>query len=186
MLLLVAASVILVSLAMSSRGAGRGSSSSSSSRRYSRADVAAAIDLAIRAHPILPAWFVWAMADKESTLDPRATNVRIPARERSYGLFQINWNAHGAELTRRGISSSQLFDPMVNAAYWSELAETWTRGALSRGYRDPELWYAVRLRAKGVPWTDFAGGSARQHLRRIEVAPRFETILAKWKARLGA
>lgn len=148
------------------------------SRRYSRADVEAAIDLAVRAHPILPAWFVWAMADKESSLKPGARHVDLA--ERSFGLFQVNWNAHGAELTRRGIAQGQLYDPMVNAAYWSELADDLTRAARARGIEGDHVWYAVRLRLKGIAWDDFGGDLARTAIL------AFRPYVARWKARMGA
>lgn len=176
--LAIGAGILLV-LAAIGRKRGGVAGGTVPARHYGRADVAAAIDLAVRAHPILPRWFVWAMADKESGLDPSETNVETPARERSYGLFQINWNAHGEELTRRGVSVEQLFIPIVNAAYWSEIAEIWARAAMARGIQGDHVWYAVRLRAAGVEWENFGTALAREKML------AFRPFVTRWQTRMG-
>lgn len=173
MTLLVAASILLVSLALGSRGR-----APISTRRYSSAEVRAAIDMVSQAHPTIPRWFAWAMADKESGLRPGA--LHLDRAEDSLGLFQINWRAHGAELTSRGVTREQLYIPIVNAAYWGELADGLTRAALARGIEGDHVWYAVRLRLKGIDWDDFGGDLARTAI----VA--FRPYVAKWKGRFGA
>lgn len=173
MTLLVAASILLVSLALGSRGRAPGPT-----RRYSSAEVAAAIDMVSRAHPTIPRWFAWAMADKESGLRPGA--LHLDRAEDSLGLYQINWRAHGAELTRRGVQRTQLYIPVVNAAYWGQLAETWAEAARARGIEGDHVWYAVRLRAKGIDWDDFGSDLARTAIL------AFRPYVTKWKGRLGA
>lgn len=149
---------------------------SGTGRRYGRPAVSAAIEHAAMTYGI-PRWFAWAQADKESGLNPSAHHG---GAEDSWGLYQINLNAHGAVLAARGIGSEELKNPMVNATYFGELAKDLYVEALRRGV-SPGLhgWVAVRLRLKGIPWDDFGSALART------TVTLFKPFIKKWQARMG-
>lgn len=125
--------------------------------------------------PSLPKWFIFAMVEKESGF---RTTALHGGREDSIGLFQINWNAHGRELSSRGIRREDLYRPEVNASYWGELAERIRQAAIARGFTPPGLWYAIRLRLKGIGWDDFDRADARASIA------SFAPILSRWESRL--
>jgi len=149
------------------------------SRRAPRAEVAAAIDSVSVAHPSLPRWFAWAMADKESGLEPTR---HAGGGEDSFGLFQINWNAHGAVLAGRGITKEMLFDPQVNATYWGEIAAKPRAEAARRGVLGDMVWYAVRSRLKGgITWEQIARWDTDPEVQ--FVVNSFRPYVDKWRGR---
>lgn len=169
-LILPLAIVIVAVLALASAHGG-----GSTEGRMDRRGVFAILDALALARPNLPRWFIYAMADKESGFSVRAY---AGGREDSLGIFQINWNAHGETLEARGIDRARLYDPRLNATYWGEVAERIRRAAISRGYRPPGLWYAIRLRLKGIPWDHFDTPAAH------EAVAAFRPFVERWQGRL--
>jgi hypothetical protein len=171
-----ALALVLVSRRRSARGGAPPS-------RRARAEVIQAINEQLVAHhPRVPSWFAMAQADKESGFDNTARNNR-PGIEDSYGLYQINWRAHGPTLTARGITPAMLFDPRVNAAYAFELFEQLRAAAIARGFPadSEQLWHAVRLRLAGIPWEDFDGPRPSWTADARRVVAAFEPFVARYR-----
>lgn len=63
----------------------------------------------------LPLAWVLATIDAESGGNPNAQTHST--REDSYGLMQINWRAHGAEVTAAGYTAADLLNPDVNISF---------------------------------------------------------------------
>lgn len=141
-----------------------------------RSRIFAILDRLAEARPSLPRWLIYAMADRESGFSSRAY---AGGREDSLGIFQINWNAHGATLTARGIRRESLYDPSINATYWGEVADRLRQAAIARGFTPPGLWYAMRLRLVGILWENFDTPKARQVVR------DFRPFVAKWQGRMA-
>lgn len=157
------------------------SPSSAPPRRVPRAEVLQIINAQVVAHhPRVPTWFAMAQAEKESGFNPLA-QARTAAED-SFGLYQINWRAHGPTLTARGITAEMLLDPAVNAAYAFELFEQLRRAAIARGFPDgtEQLWHAVRLRLKGIPWEEFDGPRTNWSPRALATVAAFEPVVARY------
>lgn len=145
-------------------------------RGYAMPSISAAIETAAMTYGI-PRWFAWAQADKESGLNPSAHHG---SAEDSWGLYQINMNAHGTTLAARGIDAELLQNPMVNADYFGQLARDLHTEALRRGVAEGlHAWVAVRLRLKGIGWDDFGSDLARLTVQ------RFQPYIRKWQERMG-
>ena len=123
----------------------------------------------------IPLWFAMANANLESAFNP---NAHRGGNESSWGLMQINWNAHEAALRARGIESPQeLTDPLVNLTYWRDLVGRLAsqEGATESG--GIEDWGRVRLRLAGVRRSAFGGATAAR------ILGRFRPVAARWLAR---
>ena len=90
---------------------------------------------------------------KFSGLDPNEVN------ERSMGLFQINWKAHGAALSNMGYVKEDLYNPVKNIAAAMYVYENRVRFHISRGLSREEA------EIRGLePWGAYTNGSYRNHL----------------------
>jgi len=71
----------------------------------------------VSGHAWLPPSFALACAELESGFNP--LRKRLTQYEQSYGLFQVNWNAHQTRCERMGASGPDaLLDPAFNCEVW--------------------------------------------------------------------
>lgn len=82
----------------------------------------------------IPAHWVLATIWAESRGNPRAY---AGGREDSYGLMQVNWNAHGARIAATGYGKASLFEPDKNIEWGTRILKEAYDRAVKSGTTNP-------------------------------------------------